>query len=249
MRHLQGMIPSEQIETELRAEGFKVIVGIDEVGRGAWAGPLVVGAVILPPNRRILGLRDSKLLSPVDRETIANRLKTIAVSWSVGVVEVHELDELGLGRSLGVAAQRAIEGLGLAPSPTLRKSPSLDSARDKPDTSEVVPTVQSIIALVDGKYPFRGLDIEQRTIVSGDRLVRSIAAASVIAKVERDRMMRTLHRSDPSVRRFRFDQNKGYPSSLHRQLLTELGPTPHHRTCFTPVQLALNRHLELQISV
>lgn len=204
-------IPDELHERPLYAEGHRFVVGIDEVGRGAWAGPLVVGAVVLPPARRILQLRDSKLLDRQQRETLSRRIKRIALGWAVGVVDLPELDEIGLAASLSVAATRAISSL------------------------PVVPTA----ALVDGKYPFKGLTIEQAAVIKGDQLVRCIAAASVIAKVERDRMMRTLHRSAPAVRPYRFDLNKGYPSPLHQGRLQAYGPSPYHRASFSPIRALL----------
>lgn len=204
----QTVVPSERLELAAHRAGHDIVVGIDEVGRGAWAGPLIVGAVVLPANRRLLGLRDSKLLPRLDRERLARRIKRTARAWSIGIVDVREMNEIGLAAALGLAARRAIDGLGMLPT----------------------------LCLVDGKYPFRTLDIEQRSVVKGDVTVRCIAAASVVAKVERDRMMRTLHRHDASVRHFRFDLNKGYPAPVHRQALVSLGPTSHHRTCFTPIR-------------
>ncbi len=208
-------IPNQLLENEYAQTGLRLIAGLDEVGRGAWAGPLVFGAVILPPGQRILGLRDSKAISRAKREQLARRIKKVALSWGIGSVAIDELNHWGLARSLAIAASRAIAGL--------------------------VPPPE--IILVDGKHPFRGLAIPQHPIVRGDQLIRSIAAASVIAKVERDRMMRTLHRSEAVLRPFRFDQNKGYPSPCHRARLAEFGPSPHHRLCFAPVRLALNRSL------
>lgn len=210
----RSFIPNEMAEREAYVAGHQVVVGIDEVGRGAWAGPLVVGAVILPPNRRLLRLRDSKLLLRSERDQLASRVKRVATSWSIGVVDVRELDEVGLGVALGIAAKRALDGLSVMPT----------------------------LCLVDGKYPLRSLEIEQQPIIKGDTSVRCIAAASVIAKVERDRMMRTLHRSDLRARPYRFDLNKGYPSSLHQQRLGIHGASPFHRTSFAPIRALLEVH-------
>ncbi len=201
-------IPDEAHERGLRTAGHTHIVGIDEVGRGAWAGPLVVGAVILPHDRRILQLRDSKLLGRLAREQLSRRIKRVAVSWAIGIVDLPELDEIGLAASLALAAERAIARLAVRPT----------------------------VALVDGKYPFKGLAIEQAAVVKGDQLIRCVAAASVVAKVERDRMMRTLHRNERSVRPFRFDRNKGYPSPSHQEQLRSIGPSAHHRTSFSPIR-------------
>lgn len=207
------VIPREHVERLLRLEGHDSIVGIDEVGRGAWAGPLVVGAVILPNDRRVIGLRDSKVLTREQRDRLSRRLKRIAVSWSIGIVDVREMNEIGLAQSLSVAATRAVDGLSIQPS----------------------------IGLLDGKHQFKGLKLEHRTIIQGDMSIRCIAAASVIAKVERDRMMRTLHRNEPVVRRYRFDLNKGYLSPFHQEKLRDIGPSLHHRQSFAPIQALLER--------
>lgn len=202
------LIPSETLEQELRLAGHRLIAGLDEVGRGAWAGPLVVGTVILPANRRILKLRDSKLLSRVLREKLARRIKRLCQAWAIGVVTVAELNLWGLAKSLGIAAQRAVDGLSV-----------------KPD-----------LLVVDGKDPFRDLTLPQQMVIGGDQRIRSIAAAAVIAKVERDQMLRTLHRQEKGLRRYRFDLNKGYPSPHHRAMLQRYGPSPHHRLSFAPVR-------------
>lgn len=191
----------------------EVLVGIDEVGRGAWAGPLVVGAVILVADAQIEGLKDSKLLSLRQRERLVPQIQAAAISWAIGIVEVWELDAIGLGASLGLAAQRAIDCLRLRPTK----------------------------ALVDGKYPFRNVDIEQQPIIGGDRSVPCISAASVIAKVMRDQVMRELHDCDHQVQPFRFDLNKGYPSALHRAMLATHGPLAHHRRSFAPIRALLKR--------
>lgn len=208
-------IPSNRLEEEYRGHGYRVVAGLDEVGRGAWAGPLVMGAVVLPPKRRMLGLRDSKLLTRREREVLARRIRRLAVTWALGIVTVEELNAFGLAKGLMLAAQRAVAGL--APLPD--------------------------IVLVDGPHQFRDLAIPQQAIVKGDMTIQAIAAASVLAKVARDQMMRTLHRDDQSVRLFRFDQNKGYPSPWHRATLAKAGPSVHHRLSFQPVKRSQNQML------
>ncbi len=189
-----------------------MIVGIDEVGRGAWAGPLVVGAVVLPADAHIEGLKDSKLLSPRQRERLVPVIQSLAMSWAVGVVLVDELDDIGLAASLGLAAQRATDQLLVKPTRFL----------------------------VDGKYPYRNFLVEQELIIGGDNTIPCISAASVIAKVFRDNLMRDLHKSDATVRPFRFDLNKGYPSALHRSVLCESGPSIYHRRSFAPIRKLLD---------
>lgn len=208
-------IPNNHLELSLRTQGFKLIAGLDEVGRGAWAGPLVMGAVILPVHCRIAGLRDSKLLSPSKREKIAIRIKKVALAWGIGVVHIAEINHFRLGQSLILAASRAIEQLN-----------------PRPD-----------YLLVDGRYPFGKLKIRQQAIIAGDQSVSAIAAASVIAKVERDQMMTQLHERDLLLQQFRFDLNKGYPSPHHRLMLNKIGPSPHHRLNFKPVIYAQNQLL------
>ncbi|MCA9388551.1 ribonuclease HII [Candidatus Berkelbacteria bacterium] len=209
------MIPRESLEAKHRSQGFGLIAGLDEVGRSSWAGPLVMGAVILPNNLRLNGLRDSKLLTRSERDRLARRIKKNALSWSIGIVAVSELNSFGLAEGLQLAAKRAIGNLKLVPD----------------------------LVLVDGLYEFKKLDTRQKAYVRADMTIRCVAAASVVAKVERDRMMRTLHRTHQNLRRFRFDLNKGYPSPLHRQELRSLGPTGFHRTCFKPVARELTRPL------
>ena len=204
-------VPTEAVERELRLAGCRVVAGLDEVGRGAWAGPLVMGAVILPDDVVIDGLRDSKLLTATRREVIAEQIKAQAISVGLGLVSVDELNEFGLAAGLQLAAVRAVKALTVVPD----------------------------MVLVDGSYPFRALRVPQRATVRGDQTIRTIAAASVIAKVARDAMMREIHELDQSAQAYRFDLNKGYPSPVHQAELKNLGPCDHHRTCFAPIAALL----------
>lgn len=199
--------PTGRYESRYRKVGYQLIAGIDEVGRGAWAGPLVVGAVILPVRVKLPGLRDSKQLTPHARERLAEQIKAKAIAWSLGVVEVPELDSIGLARALKLAATRAVSGLEVRP--------------------EVI--------LTDGQVRLTELDIIEHPIVRGDWLVRSIAAASIVAKVARDRSMRVLARSSNDFIHFLWDENNGYPSLHHRTMLAKFGPTVHHRKSFRPI--------------
>jgi ribonuclease HII len=208
-------IPNGAREESLRAQGFALIAGVDEVGRGAWAGPLVMAAVILKTKSRFPGLKDSKLLSVLQREKLAPRIRARALVWALGIVDVDELNQFGLGPSLHLAAKRAVDGLSL-----------------KPD-----------YVLVDGKHRVRGLPYRQQAIIRGDQTVMSIAAASVVAKVARDELMRDLHAIDPTIEHFHFHLNKGYPSPHHRAQLRLYGPSPYHRRTFIPIQAALNQKL------
>jgi ribonuclease HII len=191
--------PTRSIERELLKAGHQVIVGVDEVGRGAWAGPLMVGAAILPLDKRVNGVRDSKLLTEVERERLFDRVAGWCVAWAVGAASHEECDELGMAPAQKLAAQRAIEALGV-----------------RPDA-----------AVVDGKWDFVSpyvAHVERR--VKADALCLSVAAASILAKVVRDRQMRELASHHPY---WAFEANKGYPCPVHKAALQGYGPSTIHR--------------------
>lgn len=194
---VRGSSPGLRLERSAWDLGHEVVVGVDEVGRGAWAGPLSVGAVVIPRNRRIYKVRDSKMLTEDEREAIFDRITDWCEAWSVGHVSPAECDELGMSEAQRLAARRAIEGLGVTP--------------DR--------------VLVDGKWDFVGGGIAH-TMVRGDRHSLSIAAASIVAKVVRDREMRRQSLAHPA---FNFDGNKGYPCPVHKAALQWLGPSVLHR--------------------
>jgi ribonuclease HII len=194
---LKRKAPGLAVERALWAEGHEVVVGIDEVGRGSWAGPLTIGAVVLPQDRRVNKVRDSKQLTEREREALFDRIADWCVAWSVGHATHVECDELGMSDAQRLAARRAIEGLGL-----------------RPDR-----------VLIDGTWDFVGGGITQ-TIVKGDASCLSISAASILAKVTRDRMMRAEDECFPA---YDFAWNKGYPCPRHKQALRGLGPSAIHR--------------------
>lgn len=196
-RALQGKAPSLRHERAWWEQGESVVVGLDEVGRGAWAGPLTIAAAIVPQDRRITGVRDSKMLLEGEREALYERLVDWVEGWSVGHATHDECDRLGMSAAQRLAARRAIDGLGVVP--------------DR--------------VLVDGNWDFVGTGNVQ-TIVKGDATSLSIAAASVLAKVTRDRIMRAEAESFPA---YDFDTNKGYPCPRHRTALRGLGPSSIHR--------------------
>lgn len=170
---------------------------MDEVGRGAWAGPLTVGAVIAPTDRRLYKIRDSKLLTASERELLATRIREWARAWSVGHASQEECDTLGMSDAQRLAARRALDGLS-------------------------VPVDR---VLLDGKWDF----VENgrvTTIVRGDRSSLSIAAASIVAKVARDRILAD---ADESFPMYNFAGNKGYPCPLHKAGLAGYGPSAIHR--------------------
>lgn len=191
--------PSLSIERQLWDDGAEVVVGVDEVGRGAWAGWISVGAAVLPRDKRVYKVRDSKMLTEFERERLFERVAEWCSFWAVGHASHEECDELGMSEAHKLAARRAIEGLGLA------------SAPDK--------------VLVDGHWDFVGMGTTQR-IVKGDATCLSIAAASILAKVTRDRMMREEAEHFPG---YDFDANKGYPCPRHKAALQAYGPTSIHR--------------------
>ncbi|MCL1594567.1 MAG: ribonuclease HII [Actinomycetia bacterium] len=157
---LRSSSPGTGYERDLWLQGAEFIVGIDEVGKGAWAGPLTVGAVVIPRDRRIYKVRDSKQLTPAEREGMADRIKDWAVSWAVGHASAAECDDLGMSDAQRLATRRALADLSVDPSH----------------------------ALLDGNWDFVDT-IDTTTIVKGDTKSLSIAAASIIAKVTRDALM------------------------------------------------------------
>jgi ribonuclease HII len=178
--------------------GRDVVVGMDEVGRGSWAGPISVGAAVLPRDRRVYKVRDSKMLTEIEREHIFPRIAAWCAAWSVGHASQEECDELGMSEAQRLAARRAIEGLGVTPD----------------------------AVLLDGKWNFVGNGLPVTRIVKGDAKCLSIAAASILAKVTRDRLMRKEAEHFPA---YDFDLNKGYPCPRHKAALATWGPTSIHR--------------------
>jgi ribonuclease HII len=189
--------PSLAYERALWDAGHEVVVGMDEVGRGAWAGPLTLAAVVLPRDRRVYKVRDSKLLTPAEREALYDRITEWCTAWAVGHASAEECDELGMSEAQRLAARRALEGLGV-----------------RPDR-----------VLLDGRWDFVGGGIAER-IVGGDARCLSISAASILAKVTRDRIMVAEDEDHPW---WWFAHNKGYPCPRHKAVLRGLGPSAIHR--------------------
>ncbi len=199
------MNETEEIDYQSLAD---CLAGVDEVGRGPLAGPVVAAAVILDPNQPIQGLRDSKKLTERRREILAEEIRSKALAWSLGRAEVHEIDDINILQASLLAMQRAVAGLSLAPE----------------------------LVLVDGnRCP--ALDYPSRAIVKGDSLVPAISAASIIAKVSRDREMVELDAEYPG---YGLARHKGYPSKAHLEALCALGVTPIHRRSYAPVRRLLD---------
>lgn len=191
--------PTRAIERALWERGHEVVVGIDEVGRGAWAGPLSVGAAILPRDTRVNGVRDSKLLTEREREALFDRLADWCVAWSVGSASQEECDRLGMSAAQKLAARRAVEGLGVHPD----------------------------AAVTDGTWDFVSPAVPHVELaVKADLRCLSVATASILAKVVRDREMRAHAESHPH---WSFDTNKGYPCPVHKAALLGYGPSAIHR--------------------
>jgi len=192
---LRRRSPGLAVERELWTAETTVVVGVDEVGRGAWAGPISVGAAVVPRHRRVYKVRDSKMLTETEREAMFDRISDWCEVWAVGHASPEECDELGMSVGQRLAAQRALDGLGLSPDHIL----------------------------VDGNWDFVG---GGRRIVRGDQTSLSIAAASMLAKVTRDRIMRGLADQYPG---YNFEANKGYPCPIHKAGLQAMGPSAIHR--------------------
>ncbi|WP_031513024.1 ribonuclease HII [Streptomyces sp. NRRL F-5123] len=193
--------PTHTVERSMRATlGVRTVAGIDEVGRGAWAGPVTVCAAVTGLRRPPEGLTDSKLITPNRRTRLAAVLTGWVTSYALGQASSEEIDELGMTAALRLAALRALDGL--------------------PEPPEAV--------ILDGKHNYLGGGgpWRVRTVIKGDQSCVAVAAASVIAKVHRDRQMAELG-TDYSP--FAFADNAGYPSPVHRSALAEWGPTPLHR--------------------
>jgi ribonuclease HII len=192
------------LERELRASRGPLLAGIDEVGRGPLAGPVVACAVVMPPDARaIRGVDDSKKLDRGDRERMAARIQERALSVGIGAASVREIDRINIYHAAVLAMRRALRRLRVVPDHVL----------------------------VDGN-PIRTLGVEHTAVVGGDACCHSIACASIVAKVTRDRVMRALARRYPH---YRWETNVGYGTTEHHAGLASHGLTPHHRRTFSPV--------------
>ncbi len=199
------MKPKSKIEAELRSYGYKHIAGTDEAGRGSWAGPIMAGAVILPDKFDLPDLKDSKQLTPKKRDQLFDQITEVALDWAVGQVSNTEIDRIGIGPANKLAIKLAVSNLK---------------------------KVQPHYVLVD-HWHFADWQIEHQGITKGDRDVACIAAASIIAKVTRDRWMVSQHKQFPE---YCFDQHKGYGTQKHRQAISQHGICKLHRCSFKPIQ-------------
>ncbi|WP_374342671.1 ribonuclease HII [Phenylobacterium sp.] len=192
---------------ELELEHPGPVCGVDEAGRGPWAGPVSAAAVILDPARIPVGLNDSKKLSAKARDALEIEIKEVAIAWGVAFGSVEEIAELNILRATGLAMRRAVEALA----------------------------IPAALALVDGNYRF-DLPCPIRTVVKGDAISASIAAASILAKTARDRLM---VEADSLYPGYGFAGHKGYHAPIHVEALRTLGPCPIHRQGWAPIRAAL----------
>src|SRR5580704_12715108 len=202
MRLLKSLRCSTKYERRAWQSGARLIAGVDEVGRGSLFGPVVAAAVILDPSYRIRGLRDSKLLLAERREVLAGRIREHAVAWAIAAVDAARIDQINIYQASRVAMRAAVMRLEPGPDHLLIDALRLDC------------------------------ELPQRAIIHGDALSASIAAASILAKVERDRMVREW---DPVFPVYGLASNKGYSTPHHLAALRQHGPSPLHRQSFAPV--------------
>ncbi|MEJ2059522.1 MAG: ribonuclease HII [Gammaproteobacteria bacterium] len=203
------MTHTDPPQIELAFSSPRLVAGVDEAGRGPLAGPVVAGAVILDPDAPIEGLADSKKLSERRRERLAAEIEQKALAWGLGFADEREIDEINILHASMLAMQRAVAELKVAPG----------------------------LALVDGnRCP--DLPCETRAIVGGDSTEAAISAASILAKVARDRYMLELDGRHPE---YGFARHKGYPTAAHIEALGRHGPSPCHRLSFAPVRRAAGR--------
>lgn len=191
-----------------------VVIGSDEVGRGPLAGPLVAAAVAFKEPLMQVGINDSKKLSHEEREALFERLQRMDLHYSISIITHQQISNGNLHLLSLQAIESAVRSLKIAPH----------------------------LVLIDGKHPMKCSDLPQRAIIGGDRLCASIAAASIMAKVTRDRLMLKMDKKYPG---YNFAQNKGYGTADHMQALRTLGPCPIHRMNFAPVRAHANEQLEL----
>lgn len=202
-------VPHWDYEKKLADQGYRVIAGVDEVGRGAWAGPLAAAAVVLPLGCRIPGVRDSKLLPKERREDLAEKIMEKAIAWSIAMITVETIDECGLGAANLLALRQAVESLSIGADYVL--SDAFDLTR---------------------------FGLSCTPVIHGDARVFSIAAASILAKVHRDRRMEAYAEDFPM---YGFERHRGYGTPEHQEALRLFGPSALHRRSFEPIRAYVER--------
>ncbi|MCB0711023.1 MAG: ribonuclease HII [Ignavibacteriae bacterium] len=194
------MLPTLELERELQGQGYQLVAGIDEAGRGALAGPVVAAAVILPEDFSLKGVRDSKLIPELEREALYDKVISSVLAYGIGIVDNEVIDKINILQSTFVAMRTAVEQIQIRPD----------------------------VALIDGRdAPEVG--VPAKAVIKGDAISVSIAAASIVAKVTRDRIMRDHHALFPE---YGFDKNKGYGTRTHREAIERVGSCTLHRLTF-----------------
>ncbi|PIE63409.1 MAG: ribonuclease HII [Desulfobacter postgatei] len=206
MPDTRGSFPVDLMafENQARLNGYKMIAGVDEAGRGPLAGPVVSAAVVLPEDFDVPGVNDSKKLSEKKREALFPTLQNHAVAFGIGIADHKEIDRINILQASLLSMKRAVENLNVVPD----------------------------YLLIDGKFSIDS-SIDQRSVIKGDALSLSIAAASILAKVTRDRIMADLDLQYPM---YGFRRHKGYPTKAHKQAILTHGPCPVHRRSFKGVK-------------
>ncbi|WP_286819318.1 MULTISPECIES: ribonuclease HII [unclassified Desulfobacter] len=206
MPDTRANFPADMLVFEKQAmlDGYKIIAGVDEAGRGPLAGPVVSAAVILPENFDIRGINDSKKLSEKKRTALFPVIQSQAIAFGIGIADHGEIDRINILQASLLSMKRAVDDLGLIPD----------------------------YLLIDGKFTIDS-NIDQRPVIKGDTLSLSIAAASILAKVTRDRIMTDLDLQYPE---YEFKRHKGYPTKAHKQAILAHGPCPIHRKSFKGVK-------------
>jgi len=218
------------------SQGFSHIIGCDEVGRGCLAGPVVAAAVILKPSikYKVLGIRDSKLLSAEKREELAPIIKENAIAWSIAEVSSQEIDRINIHNASLLAMKKAVEKLMLSFFGVILE-PEVASEGEESQEEEILrrsapqDDANKVFLAIDGKFKLPNLNLEQEAIIDGDNKILSIAAASIIAKVYRDGLMKQLHEKYPV---YNLAQHKGYATKFHRIMILQNGLSAIHRLSF-----------------
>ncbi len=205
------VIPTAMEEKKLYRSGFTTIAGIDEAGRGSWAGPIVAAAVVLPQRFRLPGLKDSKLLTPKERERLYDQIMAQASGVGIGLVSRKKIDRIGLGQANILVLRKSVYRLPIEPD----------------------------FIMIDG-FAITFRKVASRQYVQGDQRVASIAAASIIAKVYRDNIMRRYHKKYPY---YNFHHNKGYGTKAHHLAIIKYGVCDQHRRSFQPIAVLLQKDL------
>lgn len=234
------MILNANYENELKIKGYKFIAGVDEAGRGAWAGPIVAAAVIMPHDKIINGVRDSKLIVPTKREILCDEIKKNAICWAVGIVDIDFINKYNIGRANIKVIESAIENLDVKPDYALIDGLASRISADLP--AQAVEDVKlkkdnyGRRDAINRVFTMAGGGMTRKYIKDGDAKIYSVAAASIIAKVTRDELLKKEHLRFPE---YGFDRHKGYGTRFHQEALQKHGICPIHRVLYKPIKACI----------